>query len=245
VLDPIFERLFIFDTYACRVGKGTHRALRRAQDFARQAAFFLKGDVQQFFDSTDHGILKGLLRQKIKDERLLAVLDAIIDTPVPGAAPGKGLAIGNLTSQYFANFYLTPFDHFVKQELGVQRYLRYMDDFVSFDDRKDFLHGVRGEMTRFLRDRLRLDLNDRATYLAPVSEGLPFLGFRVFRSLRRLKHRNWIRFTRQMRAMDAGIAAGRFAEEDVLRSAQSLVGHIAAGNTLQLRRSFFREHDVG
>lgn len=240
VLDPLFERLFIFDSYACRVGKGTHRALRRAQAFARETEHFMKCDVDHFFDSVDHEILKALLRRKIKDTRLLALLDTIIDAPVPGTDPGKGLPIGNLTSQYFANFYLTPLDYFVKQELRVRRYLRYMDDFVLFHESKDMLHGCRGEISHFLQDALRLRFKDDVTYVAPVAEGLPFLGFRMFPRLLRLNRRNWIRFTRKMRAMDAALASGQRTEDDVVRSAQSLLGHAAFGNTVRLRRSFFR-----
>jgi len=239
VLDPLFERWFIFDSYACRVGKGTHRAVRRAQSFAQQAQYFLKCDVRHCFESVDHRVLKALLCRRIKDDRLLALLDTIIDAPVPGCKEGKGLAIGNLTSQYFANFYLTPMDLFVQQDLGVNRYLRYMDDFVLFHDSKACLQAARGEITHFLREQLLLELNPRVSHVAPVTQGLPFLGFRVFPRLLRLKHRGLVRLAQRLRGHARSLAAGQVCEDDVVRSAQSLIGHAAFGNTLQLRRKLF------
>jgi retron-type reverse transcriptase len=111
VLDPIFEASSIYDTYACRRDKGSYAAVRRAHEFARRGRYYLKCDVRKYFESVDHAVLKALLRRKIKDETLLALLDRIIDHPIPDAVPGKGIPIGNLTSQYFANLYLGELDH--------------------------------------------------------------------------------------------------------------------------------------
>ena len=239
VLNPLFERLFIFDSYACREEKGTHRAVRRAQSFAKHSRFFFKCDVEHFFDTVAHDRLKALLRRKIKDPLLLALLDTIIDAPVPGAASGKGLAIGNLTSQYFANFYLTPLDNFLKQEVRVRRYLRYMDDFVLFHESKQFLHDARYEITEFLGQRLGLRLNEGASYVGRVEDGLPFLGVRIYPRLLRMKHRNWIRFARKMRDLARAADSGLDWDDPLLRSAQSLMAHACSANTVQLRRSFF------
>lgn len=118
VLEPYFEAYFIHDAYACRPGKGTHRAVRRAQAFSRCHRYVLQLDVRQFFASVDHAILKVLLARWFKDRRWLALLAPIIDHPIPDSVPGSGLPIGNLTSQYFATFYLGYLDHFVKDELG-------------------------------------------------------------------------------------------------------------------------------
>jgi retron-type reverse transcriptase len=105
-LDPIFERRMIYDSYACRVGKGTHAAVERARRFARKANYYLQCDVRKYFASIEHEALKTLLRRILRDKRLLELLDRIIEHSPPGAAPGRGLPIGNLTSQYFANLYL-------------------------------------------------------------------------------------------------------------------------------------------
>lgn len=106
ILEPVFERRLIFDTWACRRGKGSHLAVKRAQVFSQRFPYFLKCDIRRYFDNVDHAILKRLLRRLIKDQAVLNLLDRIIDHPLPGASPGKGLPIGNLTSQHFANLYL-------------------------------------------------------------------------------------------------------------------------------------------
>jgi len=209
----------------------------------QRGGYFLKCDVRHCFESMDRAVLKALLRRKIKDARLLALLDVIIDAPLTGSRPGKGLAIGNLTSQYFANFYLTPMELFIQQELDVRGYLRYMDDFVLFHESKERLHGARGELTHFLREQLLLELKACATHVAPVTQGLPFLGFRVFPRLRRLKRRSVVRFARRMREHERAWTSGPADEEHIVRSAQSLIGHAASGNTLQLRRSLLRAAD--
>ncbi|MBI9104605.1 MAG: RNA-directed DNA polymerase [Spirochaetales bacterium] len=128
---PVFENYQIYDSYACREGKGTHKALLRAFHFSKSTPFFLKVDIRKYFDSIDHIILKNLLCRKFKDEKLLELLYRIIDSYE--TAPGKGLPIGNLTSQHMANFYLGRADHYIKEELGTRRYVRYMDDFVLWD----------------------------------------------------------------------------------------------------------------
>jgi len=239
VLEPILERRFIFDSYACRVGKGTHRAVQRAQSFCRKRRYFLKTDVEKFFESIDHAVLKDLLRRKIKDPDLLRLMERIIDQPVPGYAPGKGLAIGNLTSQWWANFYLDPLDHFLKDDRGVKCYARYMDDAVLFADDKETLHLITADLRRFLSDRLKLRLKENATFIAPVTEGVPFLGFRIFPGLIRLKRKNVIRFRRKFRAAERQILAGGIDEAPFISAANSLVGHIRHADTHRMRQKFF------
>jgi len=132
ILEPIFERTFIFDSYACRKGKGTHPAVFRLQEFMRSApgGHVLQCDVRKYFQSVDHAVLKGLIRRKVKDHRLLRLMDSVIDSSPanPEVGPGRGLPIGNLTSQLYANVYLDPLDHFVKEQLRGHRYVRYVDD---------------------------------------------------------------------------------------------------------------------
>ena len=130
VCEPYFERWLIFDTYACRKDKGQFKAVRRAQGFARQHEWFIKGDVRKFFDSVPHDWLKSLLRRKFKDDQLLAWFERIIDTYE--TEPGHGLPIGNLTSQYFANCYLDPLDRFVKERLQLKGYVLLSFIFLFF-----------------------------------------------------------------------------------------------------------------
>jgi hypothetical protein len=179
------------------------------------------------------------LRGKIKDERLLALLDLIIDQKLPYETPGKGLPIGNLTSQHFANLYLGELDHYIKERLRVKGYLRYMDDFIIFADEKESLHLTLASARGFLRDCLRLEIKEEALILAPVTQGIPFLGFRVFPGLIKLDARKWTRFKRKVRELEDEYLKGRIDEDELARSISSMVGHIQHADTLAARRKFF------
>ncbi len=134
VTEPYFERKMIFDTYACRRDKGTDKAVERAFDFTRKSFWFLKLDIRKYFDSISHSVLLEILRTVFKDGQLLDLFQQIIETYQK--TPGKGVPIGNLTSQYFANLYLSGFDHFIKDTLGIKRYVRYMDDMCLWGNNK-------------------------------------------------------------------------------------------------------------
>jgi len=162
IIGPIFERGFIYDSYANRVGKGTHRAVGRCSEFARKNPYVLKLDIKKYFPSIDHEILKGLIRRRIKDPEVLWLCDLVIDSSNPQEQvlewfPGddlfapverrKGLPIGNQTSQFFANLYLDPLDHFVKEVLGCRYYIRYVDDILVFGPEKGYLWDVKEEIS--------------------------------------------------------------------------------------------------
>lgn len=239
VLEPIFERGFIHDTYVCRKGKGTHKAIKRAQEFIRRYENFLKLDVHKFFDSVDHAVLKKLLRSKIKAPDLLWLLDVFIDHPVPWTAPGKGIPIGNLTSQYFANFYLSGLDHFIKEQLRIEGYVRYMDDLVLFADEKDTLWDAAQRIESYLETELRLNVKQGSILLSPYFQGLPFLGFRIFPNVIRLDRRGWRRFRHKVMERNEKLARGLLDEDSWTRSITSLVGHTQHANMRNLRASFF------
>ena len=236
ILEPYFERRLIYDTYACRPNKGTHAAIARAQRFACRYRCFLKCDVRKYFKSVDHAVLAALLARMFKDTRLLALLGRIIAHSPPGSEPSKGLPIGNLTSQHFANLYLGELDHRLKERMGVKGYLRYMDDLVLFADDKATLHLQLGQIRGFLRDRLALELKERATLLAPVTEGLPFLGFRIYPGLIRLNGRGLRRFRRRLHARESTYRKGGIELADLAGSAASLFAHASHADTLTLRR---------
>lgn len=245
VLEPLFERAAIFDSYACRPGKGSHAAVRRAQAFTRRFKYFLKLDVRKFFENADHAELKAGLRRLVKDARLLALADRIIDHGAPGSPPGKGLPIGNLTSQHFANHYLSPLDHFIKERLRVPGYLRYMDDMLLFADSKESLREAETAVEERLRGRLRLELKAEAKVLAPVSEGIPFLGMRVWPNLIRLDGRGRRRLISALRGNAAALSGGWLSEDEAGPSLRSRLGHAAHSNALRLRRSLFDLMDPG
>lgn len=236
VLEPFFERRLIFDTYACRPGKGSHAAVARAQHFARRYPYFLKCDVRKYFESVDHGVLNALLARLFKDPPLHDLLGRIIAHAPPDAPPGKGLPIGNLTSQHFANLYLGELDHHLKDRLGVGGYLRYMDDLLLFADDKPALHRNLAALRAFLRETLRLELKETATRLAPATEGIPFLGFRVYPGVLRLNPRTLRRFRRRWRGRERAYRAGRLGGDDLARTVASLFAHVAHADTWRLRR---------
>jgi len=253
VIEPIFEARFIHDSYACRVGRGTHRALDRCQEFARRHPYVLQCDVQAYFPSVDHAILRASLARPIADPDVLWLIDRILESGAglltneyemhwfPGddllaACRPRGLPIGNLTSQFWANVYLNSLDQFVKRELKVGAYLRYCDDFLLFADDKPSLHAWRRAAIDYLAG-LRLRLHEERAQVFPVTEGIPFLGFRVYVDHRRLKRVKGVAFARRWRALLHAFAAGEITQERLQASLQGWVAHASHGNTYGLRRA--------
>ncbi len=241
VLEPVFDKRMIFDSWACRKNKGAHRAVKRAQSFCRRNVYFLKCDIRRFFDNIDHLVLKQLLRRILKDTRLLNLLDIIIDHPLPGMEQGKGLPIGNLTSQYFANLYLGELDHQVKDAYGCKFYLRYMDDMLFFADTKEKLHELLDMVQDFIGARLLLRLKTSATQMAPVSEGIPFLGFRIFPGLIRVHGKSLRRYQKRLRHLEAACINGKISMEELTPSIQSMIAHMRHANTQRMRQSLLSE----
>ncbi len=238
VIGPILERSLIYDTYACRLGKGSHAAVIRAQSFSR-STYFLKCDIRKYFQSIDHKILKHMLARLIKDAQVTTLLDRIIDHCLPGREPAVGLPIGNLTSQYFANLYLSPLDHYIKEQLRIKRYLRYMDDFLLFAEDKETLSHALTDIRTFISNRLNLSLKEKAVYLAPVSQGVPFLGFRIYPRSVRLQREKWVRFQRRVANLERAYIKGLIEERQLAASVESMVGHIQHADTMVARRAFF------
>jgi RNA-directed DNA polymerase len=238
VCEPYFEKWLIFDTYACRKGKGQFKAVRRAQEFARSNKWFLKADVRKFFDSVPHDRLKALLRRRFKDILLLQWFDRIIDTYE--TQPGCGLPIGNLTSQYFANFYLDPLDRLVKEKLGVKGFVRYMDDFALWHNSKAELKKLRNEIVSFSEESLGLKLKGEP-YLNRVRHGMDFLGMRVFADMVRLNRRSKQRFSARIRQYEWMLAEGQLLESDFQERVTALTAFTRQADTLEWRRNFFRE----
>jgi len=257
LLEPIYEERFIHDSYASRPGKGTHAALDRAQHFARGHRYALQVDVQQFFPSIDHGILRGILARHIADEQIMGLIDLILAGGVDTLRgeyqmayfPGddlfavnrpRGLPIGNQTSQFWANCALHPLDLFIKQELGCRAYVRYCDDMILFADDPTTLQRWRAAIIARCA-ALRLTIHERRAQAVPVTTGLPFLGWRIFPYRRRLKRRNVVAFTRRFRRARARYAAGRCTFDQMRHSIRGWVAHAAHGDTHALRRSLLNK----
>ncbi len=216
VIEPIYERIFIYDSYATRKGKGTHRAIKRAQLFLRNNRWFLKADIKKYFDSIDHEVLLDVLSKRIKDKDVMWLLERIIRN---GGRARKGLPIGNLTSQFLANVYLDVFDQFVKNTLKVKCYLRYMDDMVFFSNDKNFLLEIRKKTEEFLNRSLKLEFKN--AYINQQMNGLTFVGARIFPFLIRIKpktlHRCIRKIKRRIKEYETGVI-----EESRLKSQQQL-----------------------
>ena len=234
VLAPVFVPTFIRDSYACIPGRGTHAAVLRLQHFARRPAsvFVLQCDIRKYFQTIDRAVLEGLVRRKIKDRRLLALVDRVIDSaPVdPDFGPGKGLPIGNLTSQLLANVYLDPLDHFVKETPRRRCYVRYVDDFAVLGETRDELAEVRGAIAGFLADRLALGLHPNKSHVFPCRRGITFLGYRVWPHRRRVKTITMVRMRRRERAARRAYWEGRIDLETYWQTATSLLGYTKWGD---------------
>jgi RNA-directed DNA polymerase len=173
VLEPIFVATFTADTYSCIKKRGIHAAARALKQVLRDmpgTQYCLKLDIRKFYPSVDHDILKDLLRRKFKDPDLLQLIDGIIDS-------ADGLPIGNYLSQYLANFYLTYFDHWLKEEKQVKYYFRYADDMVILSDNKQFLHRLLSEIRTYLQQDLRLIVKDNYQVFPVDARGIDFVGY--------------------------------------------------------------------
>jgi retron-type reverse transcriptase len=196
VIEPILERRFITDSYACRKGRGTHVAVDRAHAWVRRYRYCLRADIVRFFPSVDHEVLMRTVHRVIGCRRTLELLRVILGSgahvlrdefprtlffgdDLLALLRPRGLPIGNLTSQFLANVHLDPLDHFVKETLRVRAYVRYADDFRLFAESKQELHNHRRAMERFLA-RLRLALHERKSQVQPCAAGVPFLGFVLY-----------------------------------------------------------------
>jgi len=246
VLDPIFRRGFIADTYACIPGRGTHSAVARYRAFvrARQGrGYRVQGDIRRYFASVDHGVLLERLRHRIGDARLLALLETLVSHG--GEEAGRGMPIGSLTSQLFANVYLDPLDHFVNERLRVRHYLRYMDDFLLLAaDRREARDRL-GAVGAFLTEHLRLELNPRRVVVAPVSEPCDLLGYVHYADGRsRVRWRNVRRLWRRLPALARRVAGGEIGSESARASVASWFGLAKYADAFGLSVRIFTQRDV-
>ena len=254
VIEPIFEKSFIYDSYANRKEKGTHKALDRFVKYFRSSQYVLKCDIVKYFPSIDHEILKNLLRRKIKCKDTLWLISLIIDNSNPQIPANeyfegddlftpferkKGLPIGNLTSQFFANIYLNQLDHFIKDELGIKKYVRYVDDFAVFSDDKLFLKKLRQKIELEL-EKYRLRIHPVKSQITHVTYGENFLGFRIFPNKIRVKSDNLRRARRRMKNLQDDYKNGLKGMDEIGQSIQSWVSHLNYGDTYRLRKDIFR-----
>ena len=229
-LYPFFEKIFVADSYSCQIGKGTHRALIRFHKFYLQVSrnnsrtvWVLKCDIKKFFASIDHKILLGILAGYIPDKNILWLLERVVKS-FNFQTDGKGLPLGNLTSQLFCNVYMNEFDQFVKHKLKVQHYVRYADDFVFLADSKDLLLSLMPQVGEFLEERLKLRLHPDKVFIKTLASGVDFLGWVNFPYHRVLRNVT-------KRRMFKGIQ--KRPKNETLQSYLGLIRH---GNTFELKQ---------
>lgn len=235
VCHPYFERSLIFDSYASRKGKGTYAAIERAKIYTNRYDFFLKLDVRKFFESIHHDVLKAQLSRLFKDYDVLGLLFQIIDSYE--AYPERGLPIGNLTSQYFANHYLSSLDHFIKEDLGLKAYVRYMDDMVLWHDDKTLLKSMHKKIMDFIENELQCSL--KAELLNYTSCGLPFLGYVIRPHHVSLTQHSKQRFIRKMDKVEYHYHLGIWSEAKCQRRALPLLAFIEHADSEGFRRKCF------
>ena len=246
VLTPIIERQLIYDTYACRVGKGAHAGLNRTEDFFRRYyrkhgidGWIIKGDISKYFYSIDHDVLKDNLKPLLIDYDIWWVIERIIDS-----TDQVGLPLGNQSSQWFANFYLSKFDHFVKEVLHVKYYIRYMDDWIALVETKQEAKQILGRMKDFLLSELKLTTNKK-TQILPLKNGVDFLGFHMYvtdtgKVIRKIRRDSKKAMKRKLKAFKIKYEKQELSKEDIERSYDSWKGHARHGNCFGL----IREMDV-
>jgi retron-type reverse transcriptase len=255
VICPLFERGLIAHTFANRTGKGTHAAIRVYERYRDRHAHVLRADVFRYFPSIDHILLKAEFRRRIGCEQTLVLMDAIVDgsnaqEQVELHFPGddlfepyrrrRGLPIGNLTSQFFANLYLDAFDHFVTEVLRAP-YVRYVDDFALFHDDPEVLAEWRQQIARYLEGR-RLKLHPKKTVILPTTEPSQFLGFVLLPDgARRLPEDNVSRFRNRLRGLRDRWRAGAVTPAEVEAKIGAWVAHAHHADTWQLRQAIFAD----
>lgn len=252
IIEPILDRTFIFDSYANRKGKGTLAAVKRLETFQRKVSknktlvqkfnkrniirsFFLKGDIKKYFDTVNHEILLEILKRKVKDKELLFLIRKILSNH-QAKEKGKGMPLGNLTSQFLANVYLNELDQFVKKQLKVKYYVRYVDDFVILHNDTNELYFYKERIEEFLGDHLRLKLNQDKSKIEPLARGIQFLGFRNFYHHKILKKKSTRRIYHKVHSLENDYHLRRMDYDKIYDFLEGWCAYARNANTFRLRK---------
>ncbi len=244
-LYQVFDKTFIHDSFASRDDKGTHKGVERLEQFSRkvsrnytQQAFVLKCDIRKFFDSIDHQVLKSLVGKRVHDEELLDLLNKIIDSFK--VTQGKGLPLGNVTSQVFANIYLNELDQFCKHTLKTKYYIRYCDDFVIVHNSRDFLQECILKIQSFLTDNLRMELHPNKVTIRKLNTGTDFLGYVSLPHHKVLRTRTKRRMLNKIRKLKCSYEEGKITKEFLEQSMQSYLGMLSHCKSEKIKDSIAR-----
>jgi len=235
ILYPYFDRKFIFDSYSCRNKKGVHRAINRLREYGRIVSknhtitvYVLKCDIRKFFASIDHKILLAIFRKHFSDENTLWLFNEVANSFHTENMSGKGLPLGNLTSQLFVNIYMNVFDQFVKRSLKAKYYIRYADDFIILNENKKYLENILFKIADFLENKLRLSLNYDKVSINTLSPGVDFLG--------------WVNFTyhRVLRNKTKRRMLKRIKENPKTETINSYLGLLKHGNCCKIKKNILK-----
>lgn len=259
ILNPEFEKMFIDDSFACRVGKGTHRAVKRLHywlcqvDRKERQFHYLKMDISKYFYRIDHDVLINILSNKIDDNETLRLLKEIINSEDTafGLPLGcnvedtsirlkeKGIPIGNLTSQMFANLYLNELDQFAKRTLKLKYYIRYMDDIIILLDNKRELHNIKNTIQEFLENNLELHLNKK-TAIRPINLGIEFVGYRLWSTHIKLRKVSVMKMKKRLKFLQKQYSKGNVSLQQINFTVQSYLGILNHCNSYCLKNKIFK-----
>ncbi len=242
IIEPSFEKSFIYDSYANRIGKGTLKAIERFDYFKRKAthnfsrkAYVLKADIRHYFEEVDHKVLLGILKRTIKDTKIMALIKIILKNYNSGAS-GKGMPLGNLTSQFFANVYLNELDQFVKHKLKAKNYIRYVDDFVLLHHSWRQLISWKKEINSFLSEQLSLKLHPYKCKIIPLTRGVNFLGLRIFPYNRLVNPKNLIKVKTKFEYLCELHKNERLNYDQIYDLIEGWVAYVKNANTHKLKK---------
>lgn len=241
ILEPLFERPLIYHCYACRKNKGTHAAVKQAFHWSRSGGWFLKLDVRGYFDSIDHKVLYQQLTRLIKDPSVLQLLYSLLSSYA--TIPGKGLPIGNLTSQFCANLYLSGMDHSILEQCRPRAYLRYMDDFVLWAQTKEELSAALHHITDYCDEHLKLHM--KPPVLARVETGLPFLGFLIRPSGIYLTQKSRARMKKRALSIQTALRSNSIGQETAGMRAQSVNAAVGLARCRRFRVQLWQGSGFG
>ncbi len=238
IISLIFEKSFIYDSHANQIGKGTLKAIQRFDKFKRKVSrnntrecYVLKADVKHYFEEIDHQILIEIIRKRIKDEQVIWLIEKILSIN----KKTKGMPLGNLTSQFFANLYLNELDTFVKHKLRAKYYIRYVDDFVILHESKEQLKKWKININNFLKEKLKIELHPSKSYVLRLSSGINFLGFRIFLHHKLIRKSNLKNFERKFNNLRILFDEGIIEKDKALESLEGWLAYCSYANTYRYR----------
>ena len=241
-LYDIFDKSFIYDSYSCRLNKGTHKGVKRLYKFTRivsknysRDCFALKFDIKKFFASVNHAIVVQFLKKKIDDENILMLLKDVINSFASEQGLEKGIPLGNLTSQIFANIYLDELDQFIKHTLKIKYYIRYADDFVILSSNKNHLPKYTCILGKFIKDKLNLELHPDKVILRKLSWGIDFLGYIILPNYILPRTKTKKRLFRKVNEKIEGHKKGKISNYSLNQSIQSYLGYLSHANSYKLK----------